>query len=79
MSELMECGHLGYGKTMDNKPYCIMCDCDKVSDKVANLEGRIAKCSWCDNKKESSYKLPFFQYKPSKEYDEYYCGCGGWE
>lgn len=27
----------------------------------------------------SSLDLPFFVYKPTKEYDEYFCGCMGWD
>ena len=29
--------------------------------------------------RESSIELPFFEYKPDKEYDKFYCGCGGWD
>jgi len=28
---------------------------------------------------ESSLKLPFFKHKPDSDYDEYYCGCWGWD
>lgn len=27
----------------------------------------------------SSLDLPFFEYKPTKEFDEYFCGCMGWD
>ena len=27
----------------------------------------------------SSLKLPFFRYSPEEEYDEYFCGCMGWD
>jgi hypothetical protein len=27
----------------------------------------------------SSLKLPFFKHKPTEEYDEYFCGCMGWD
>ena len=27
----------------------------------------------------SALKLPFFQSKPTEEYDEYFCGCMGWD
>lgn len=26
----------------------------------------------------SSPDLPFFRHRPDSQYDEYYCGCGGW-
>ncbi len=81
MSELMKCGHLGYGKTKDNKPYCIICHCDKVSEEKPSLTGRTARCSQCGKEVPSSYKLPFFELKEKHnlKYDQYYCGCGGWE
>lgn len=28
---------------------------------------------------DSSWDLAFFQHKPNEEYDEYYCGCYGWD
>ena len=27
----------------------------------------------------SSLKLPFFRHKPDEQYDEYFCGCMGWD
>ena len=27
----------------------------------------------------SDLKLPFFKHKPAEEYDEYFCGCMGWD
>lgn len=27
----------------------------------------------------SSPDLPFFKHQPSKQHDEYYCGCFGWD
>lgn len=27
----------------------------------------------------SNLNLPFFMYKPTEEYDEYFCGCMGWD
>ena len=27
----------------------------------------------------SDLKLPFFKSKPTEEYDEYFCGCMGWD
>lgn len=26
----------------------------------------------------SSFDLPFFEHRPDREYDDYYCGCWGW-
>lgn len=83
--KLMECGHIGYAETKDGKPYCPICDCDKVVDDdfKVDLTGRKAKCWHCGNIVDSSYKLPFFEpkekFNPKSEYDSYYCGCGGWD
>ena len=61
----------------------------------AQLEGTLGACTYygkergrgkpecggerCMCEEESHVSLPFFRYRPEKEYDEYYCGCWGWE
>jgi hypothetical protein len=41
---------------------------------------RKAKCCYsCGALSESNPKLPFFKAKPECDYDEYYCGCYGWD
>lgn len=35
------------------------------------------KC--CGSIVPSSPNLPFFKSEPTKEYDEFYCGCYGWD
>ncbi len=76
---LMKCGHIANGTTMDGKPYCVICNCYDVSNEKPNLENRKAKCKMCGKEVESDYSLPFFESKPDKDYDSYYCGCGGWD
>lgn len=48
-------------------------------EKRPDLTGRKAKCSYGDKIVDSKWSLPFFNYRPGKEFDEYYCGCWGWE
>jgi len=43
------------------------------------LEGRIAKCQDCGEREPSRPSLPFFWYRPDKDFDSYYCGCYGWD
>jgi hypothetical protein len=33
----------------------------------------------CQAEISSNLELPFFEHKPEKEYDIFYCGCHGWE
>ena len=42
---------------------------------------RKSKCTYgCkDTIVESKESLPFFKEQKDKEYDEYYCGCYGWD
>ena len=85
---LMACGHVAQavdGKT--DKPGCIFCFPNPksmivkrtIENMTDGLEGRKARCTWCNKKTDSRWDLAFFEYKPDKEYDEYYCGCGGWD
>lgn len=41
--------------------------------------GRKARCVYCGNMVASTPRLPFFESKPDKEYDEWYDGCRGWD
>ena len=83
---LMKCGHTANGTYGDeHKPICVICygivlGATEV-DYEANpdLTGRKAKCSFCNTIVDSNYNLPFYSHKPEREYDEYYCGCKGWD
>lgn len=33
----------------------------------------------CMAERPSSPELPFFMHRPDREYDEFYCGCWGWD
>lgn len=48
-----------------------------------SLDGRKAICTQHkggDSKPvASSWTLPFFEYRPERETDSYYCGCWGWD
>lgn len=47
--------------------------------KEVDLEGRFAKCSDCGKISPSTDNLAFFRHHPKNDYDEYYCGCRGWD
>ena len=82
---IMRCGHSANSTKQiavdDEIPYCVICDCDEIVGEVDNftLQGRKAKCSYCDKIVDSDFGLPFFENRPTKEYDSYYCGCEGWD
>lgn len=83
---MMKCGHAANAvdsKTM--KPICVICigltpDAEIVAE-TPNLDGRMAKCAEgkCGSMRPSSTSLAFFQHRPEREYDSYYCGCRGWD
>ncbi len=89
---MMKCGHAANAKTADNKPACVICNCTEISEQEIDLTGRKARCAYygktfthqgrkitCTSESESSTSLPFFKHKPESKYDEYYCGCWGWD
>lgn len=81
MKPMMKCGHAANGrKAISHEPVCIICNCEILAE-VASLENRKAKCCYgCDNSiMASRTDLPFFESKPTSNYDKYYCGCHGWE
>ena len=68
---------------------CVICFCLEQAETQPNLEGRKARCSYQkkrdgsshtdDELKPSSLDLTFFSHHPDREFDEFYCGCWGWD
>ena len=79
--KMMACGHAENG-TCDGKPCCVICmgTPESMTEAVPpNLERRTAICPYCKSKVQSDMSLAFFEYRPGKDYDSYYCGCRGWD
>lgn len=82
MSVLMKCGCRANGK-MDGKPCCAIHvglhpGATEISEKQIDLSGRQAKCS-CGQLRDSNIDLAFFEYRPERNTDIYYCGHAGWD
>ena len=83
----MACGHVSNAVDEQGKPCCLIClglkpGATKVVREVEGtdgLKGRKAKCPYCGKTTNSNWSLPFFEYKPNEEFDEYYDGCFGWD
>ena len=83
---MMKCGHNNNAKCSQSNGIkydppvdsCAICGCMEVAE-TPNLEGRIAKCSYGCNPVPSKVGLAFFKHQPDKEFDQYYCGCYGWD
>ena len=82
---IMRCGHSANSTKQiavdDEIPYCVICDCDEVYMDIESFasQGRKAKCFYCDKIEDSRPTLAFYKLRPDKPYDEYYCGCEGWD
>ncbi len=84
MKYLMECGHSSNAEDGDSKPCCVICigivpGATNIAKKQPSLIGRKAKCTYGGAVTDSSLDLAFFKFKPADEFDEYYCGCRGWD
>lgn len=84
MKPMMKCGHAANAVDKDGNPCCAICagytpDAFIVEDKEIDLTGRKARCLDCGSLKDSSPDLPFFEYRPDRKFDGYYCGCKGWD
>ena len=85
---VMKCGHTANATTGESHkagsriPCCCICSCYEVADVLPDLTGRKARCSGGHigegGIENSDTTLAFFKYCPDKPYDEYYCGCWGW-
>lgn len=78
---LMECNCVAQGTTKEGKPICLTHMERRIKREIPQLKDRLAKCMYgCKGSvTESSVTLPFFVYQPDNRYDQYYCGCYGWE
>lgn len=80
--KLMMCGCLSTGVDAKGRPVCashvgIEPGAEVVNENPPNLDGRRAKCRYCENIRPSGFNLPYFRWNPEGE-DEWYCGCRGW-
>jgi len=86
-SKFMKCGHTANAHTTnkDGKTIEICCLCSgnpdaKIEVPPPDLTGRKACCDHCRKLVDSNFEhLAFFEYRPSKDTDRYYCGCMGWD
>lgn len=82
MGHLMECGHTANAHDHEGNPVCVICvgldpRATQVSSKP-DLTGRTATC--CGNTRQSSYDLPFFEYRgPGSRSAVEICVCGYYE
>ena len=78
---MMKCNHASNGQEIDNfgniKPACCICHLSDINTEFNEdvLKGRSAYCQ-CGREKNSELQLGFFEYRPDKDYDIFYCGCG---
>lgn len=92
---MMKCGHAATGTNGDGNPSCVSCagldpGASEVDESPPSLVGRAAQCPYCKRLGPSTTDLPFFEYlgpgsrhykckNGPKEFDEFYCGCRGWD
>ena len=80
---MMKCGHAANATNTENgKRVCANCagiveGWDQIADPP-DLTGREALCPYCKKRVPSTTELAFFEHRPDKEFDIYYCGCMGW-
>ena len=79
---LMTCGHSANATVReldDEHPCCTICDCHLIALTQVDIMNRKAKCIYCNTIVDSKIGLAFYRHKPTSQYDEYYCGCHGWD
>jgi hypothetical protein len=88
----MACGCVAQGREQGSgKPVCVVHLCLEPAASAPDLTGRRARCSYygaasphmrgrrCASEQPSSLELAFFVHHPDREFDEFYCGCWGWD
>ena len=89
---MMGCGHAANATDGHGRPCCVICHgikdgANRVVVTPPDFTGRRARCSYrkrrdgelCTAEEDSSPNLAFFAHRPNKDFDEFYCGCWGWD
>lgn len=85
---MMACGHsanavrvMSDGSRVPSCAICVGTNDDNLRVVEApDLTGRRARCGYfrsCGSEQPASVDLWFFEHRPDREYDEYYCACRG--
>lgn len=79
MPTLMKCGCRAMAHdSKTDKEICLTHMCEELME-LPSLTNRMAKCMYCKKEVGSRIELPFFVYESTKDRDQFYCGCMGWE
>lgn len=80
--QLMKCGHTANAVDEKGNQCCVICtpnpDAHEIETDLPDLSDRKSQCSDCNSIVDSSFNLPFFEYRPNRKYDNHYDGCYGW-
>lgn len=88
MVTMMKCGHAANGvNSHTGEPVCVLCvglhsGADVVDNSPFGVEGRTMSCTYLPTghaDRPSDPNSAFFNYRPEKRTDLYYCGCKGWD
>jgi len=69
-------------------PSCVICSCCEIDESPPDLSNRKAQCAYSEKRdggkhgdpvRSDTANLAFFMHRPDREFDEYYCGCWGWD
>lgn len=83
---MLACGHAANATDSEGNPCCVICVGIHAGATTIvaspDLAGRDARCTYfstCRSQLPSNLKLAFFEFRPDRDFDEYYCGCKGWD
>jgi hypothetical protein len=86
---IMKCGHAAssYYVNPDGTKTSCCASCIGITPDASitttttqrDLDGRTAQCPYCKRTQPSDTWLAFFEHRPTKDTDSYYCGCRGWD
>ena len=65
----------------ENKILKVLAECNRQNLWVKGevIPSRVSECRDCGAMLISETSLPFFQERPERDTDSYYCGCYGWD
>lgn len=62
--------------SLDNR----LARCTYYGTEISSRRNECNQCrSICTHTEQSNVNLAFFQFKPTEEFDEFYCGCHSWD